>query len=90
MRALLRPLATMAIDNPDLNLPVEREPRHSALEEFQRDERRPAVMLLLMLVIAALFFALGIIIGRWMAESDVRRSTGKPAATSPSPPSVLQ
>jgi hypothetical protein len=41
------------------------EARHSALEEFARDERRPAVLLLGALVIAAVFFALGIIFDRW-------------------------
>lgn len=41
------------------------EARHSALEEFARDERRPAVLLLAALVIAAIFFALGIIFDRW-------------------------
>ncbi|HYO99071.1 MAG TPA: hypothetical protein VER76_02555 [Pyrinomonadaceae bacterium] len=42
--------------------------RHSAFEEFRRDERRPAVLLLGALVIAALFFALGIMVGRWMTD----------------------
>jgi|GEM_PF-2586835 len=42
--------------------------RHSAFEEFRRDERRPAVLLLAALVIAAIFFALGIMLGRWMAD----------------------
>lgn len=55
---------------------MEREPNHSAFEEFSRDERRPAVLLLGALVIAALFFALGIMIGRW--------TTG--AGTSPAVP----
>lgn len=48
--------------------PTESEPRHSALAELSRDERRPAVMLLLILLIAALFFALGIMVGRWTAQ----------------------
>lgn len=52
----------------------EREVRHSALEEFSRDERRPAVLLLSGLIIAAIFFALGIMVGRW---------TTKPAAPPP-------
>ena len=42
--------------------------RHSAFEEFRRDERRPAVLLLAALVIAATFFALGIMVGRLMAD----------------------
>jgi hypothetical protein len=46
----------------------ERDSRHSALAEFQRDERRPAVLLLTILIIAALFFALGIMVGRWTAQ----------------------
>ena len=44
--------------------------RHSAFEEFRRDERRPAVLLLAALVIAAAFFAFGILLGRWMAAAD--------------------
>jgi SPOR domain len=44
---------------------TESEPRHSALEEFSRDERRPAVLLLAGLSIAAVFFAIGILVGRW-------------------------
>ena len=44
--------------------------RHSALEEFQRDERRPAVLLLAVLLIAAVFFALGIFVGRWTAADE--------------------
>jgi hypothetical protein len=46
----------------------EHETRHSALEEFSRDERRPAVLLLSALVIAVLFFAIGMIVGRWTAQ----------------------
>jgi hypothetical protein len=41
------------------------ETRHSALEEFARDERRPAMLLLGALIIAVIFFALGIIFDRW-------------------------
>ncbi|PYS93100.1 MAG: hypothetical protein DMF64_06100 [Acidobacteria bacterium] len=44
--------------------------RHSALAEFQRDERRPAVLLLAVLLIAAVFFALGIFVGRWTAADE--------------------
>jgi hypothetical protein len=52
--------------------PDERETArsHSAFEEFRRDERRPAVLLLAALVIASVFFALGIMLGRWMADGD--------------------
>ena len=42
---------------------------HNALSEFSRDERRPAVLLLSALVIAAIFFALGIMVGRWTSDS---------------------
>jgi hypothetical protein len=55
----------MSTDTQKYSDELEREPRHSALEEFSRDERRPAVMLLGALVIAVLFFALGIMVGRW-------------------------
>ena len=47
--------------------------RHSALAEFQRDERRPAVMLLALLLVAAAFFALGIMVGRWTAADGAAR-----------------
>ena len=66
--------------------------RHSAFAEFQRDERRPAILLLGALVIAALFFALGIMLGRWMADDtdgSVRRppdAVNRPSV-SPVPPS---
>lgn len=57
----------------------ERETSHSALAEFQRDERRPAVLLLTILVVAALFFALGIMVGRWTAQPKPPQSAA-PAA----------
>ena len=47
--------------------------RHSALEEFRRDERRPAVVLLVVLLVAAAFFALGIMVGRWTAGAGAPR-----------------
>jgi len=56
----------------------ESEVPHSAFEEFTRDERRPAVLLLAGLVIASIFFALGILFGRWTDK----RGTDAPAATS--------
>lgn len=59
--------------------------RHSAFEEFRRDERRPAILLLAALVIAAIFFALGIMIGRWMADDR-----DAPAARRPSTETVNQ
>jgi hypothetical protein len=52
----------------------ERETRHSAFTEFQRDERRPAVLLLTILLVAALFFALGIMVGRWTAQPKPEQS----------------
>jgi hypothetical protein len=70
----------MSTDTQKYSEEFEREARHSALEEFSRDERRPAVLLLGALVIAAIFFALGIMVGRWM---------NKPAA-SPSAPTNQQ
>ena len=54
-------------------------PRHSALEEFRRDERRPAVLLLAVLLVAAAFFALGILVGRWTATDAGRRAVNPPA-----------
>ena len=48
--------------------------RHSALEEFRRDERRPALLLLAVLFVAAAFFALGIMVGRWTAADHAARS----------------
>jgi hypothetical protein len=57
--------------------------RHSALEELKRDERRPAVILLSALLLAAIFFALGIMVGRWTTQTR----TQTPAQTNaPSPP----
>jgi septal ring-binding cell division protein DamX len=56
----------------------EPESRHSALEELYRDERRPALLLLTALVIAAIFFALGIMVGRWTALP-----TGNPQPAAP-------
>jgi hypothetical protein len=51
--------------------PRDTETRHSALEEFARDERRPAVMLLSALIIAAIFFAVGIIFDRWTTNRNM-------------------
>lgn len=58
----------------------EQEARHSALTEFSRDERRPAVMLLCGLIIAAIFFGLGLVFGRWTAEPKPGVSVSSPAA----------
>jgi hypothetical protein len=62
----------MAIDTHKYTEQAEYESRHSALREFSRDERRPAVLLLSALVIAALFFAIGIMVGRWTAEPNAK------------------
>lgn len=63
---------------------VEREARHSALAEFSRDERRPAVLLLSALVLAVLFFAIGLLVGRWTAEPGAaRRESPRAASTTP-------
>jgi cytoskeletal protein RodZ len=64
----------MATDTQKYATESEREARHSALAEFSRDERRPAVLLLSALVIAVLFFAIGLLVGRWTAEPDSRSS----------------
>lgn len=69
---------------------TEAERRHSALEELYRDERRPALLLLSALAIAVLFFALGIMVGRWM-KTDNNTSPGSQPASSPAQatPSVI-
>lgn len=60
----------MATDTQKYASESEREARHSALAEFSRDERRPAVLLLSALLIAVLFFAIGLLVGRWTAGPD--------------------
>lgn len=59
----------------------ESQVHYSALEEFRRDERRPALLLLAALLIAALFFALGIMLGRWMADGKDASMRRPPAYT---------
>ena len=59
--------------------------RHSALEEFQRDERRPAVLLLAILLVAAAFFALGIMVGRWTTAADGRARGAAVNTNAPTP-----
>ncbi|HEV7373322.1 MAG TPA: hypothetical protein VGN95_01275 [Pyrinomonadaceae bacterium] len=72
----------MATDTQKYASEAEREARHSALAEFGRDERRPAVLLLSALVIAALFFAIGLLVGRWTAEPDsTSKATSSGTAT---------
>ena len=60
---------------------VEQESRHSAFQEFSRDERRPAVLLLSGLVLAVLFFAIGLLFGRWTAEPETNLSASNPTTT---------
>jgi hypothetical protein len=57
----------------------EAESRHSALEELYRDERRPALLLLSALVIAVIFFALGIMVGRWTMTNSSPGQSAQPA-----------
>jgi hypothetical protein len=58
----------MATDTQKYSRQVEQEPRHSAIAEFSRDERRPAVLLLSALLLSALFFGIGLMVGRWTAQ----------------------
>jgi hypothetical protein len=60
----------MAIDTHKYAGEVDYESRHSALAEFGRDERKPAVLLLSALVLSALFFGLGLLVGRWTARPN--------------------
>jgi hypothetical protein len=64
----------MATDTQKYGAGVEQEPRHSALAEFSRDERKPAVLMLSALALSAIFFGIGLLVGRW---------TATPAATQP-------
>jgi SPOR domain len=66
--------------------PAESEPRHSAFEEFSRDERRPAVLLLAGLLIAATFFAIGILVGRWSAATVGSQPITSPGAATKQQP----
>lgn len=52
---------------------------HNALSEFGRDERRPAVLLLGALVIAAIFFAIGIMVGRLTGDNNANTTKANPA-----------
>jgi hypothetical protein len=73
----------MATETQKYAAEVEREPRHSALEEFSRDERRPAVLLLSALVLSAVFFGIGLMVGRWTALPPTPSASSGTAATSP-------
>ena len=59
---------------------AEVEIRHSALEEFSRDERRPAVIMLGLLALGAVFFAIGILVGRFTVQD---RASLNPHNTQP-------
>lgn len=77
----------MATDTHKYPSRADREARHSALEEFSRDERRPAVLLLSALVLAVLFFTIGLLFGRWTAQPSVTSTKGgaTPASSSAQP-----
>jgi SPOR domain len=80
----------MSTETQKFAAPTESEPRHSALEEFSRDERRPAVLLLAGLAIASVFFAIGILVGRWSTGAGVGVSApSRPAAQATPAPSNL-
>ena len=72
----------MATDTEKYDTQIEREPRHSALAEFSRDERRPAVLLLSALLLSALFFGLGLMVGRWTALPNSASQAASSAPTS--------
>ena len=84
----------MATDSTKYAAHSDTETRHSALEELYRDERRPALLLLSGLVIAVIFFALGIMVGHWIGTDAARtRVSQQPEQTSrttspPSPPAA--
>ena len=78
----------MATDTTKHTMETETQTRHSALEELYRDERRPALLLLSGLLIAVLFFALGIMVGRWMNENNGPERSVAPAATPQPAPTI--
>lgn len=79
--------ALMATDTHNYGAQAEQEPPHSALAELSRDERRPAVLLLSALLLSALFFGIGLLVGRWTATPNTTPSaaTPQPAATPSTP-----
>jgi hypothetical protein len=79
----------MSTETQKFAAPTESEPRHSALEEFSRDERRPAVLLLAGLAIASVFFAIGILVGRWSTGAGSISAPSRPAAQATPTPSNL-
>ena len=78
----------MATETTKHSAQSEMEARHSALEELYRDERRPALLLLSGLVIAVIFFALGIMVGRWINNNAESRPGASPASTPKAEPTA--
>lgn len=79
----------MATETTKHSAQTDAEMRHSALEELYRDERRPALLLLSALAIAVLFFALGIMVGRWMKTDDNTGPAAAPSSTPQATPSAV-
>lgn len=75
----------MSTDTDKYDVEGAREPRHSALEELARDERRPAVLLLSALLLAVIFFAFGIMVGRWTVQPGSQMRATSDSST-PQPP----
>jgi hypothetical protein len=78
----------MATDTQNYAAQVEQEPRHSALAEFSRDERKPAVLLLGALLLSSLFFGIGLLVGRWTmgpAATPANSSGTNSTASTPAP-----
>ena len=83
----------MATETTKHTAQTETDSRHSALEELYRDERRPALLLLSGLAIAVIFFALGIMVGRWINNDEGSRQSAPTASTpsaSPTPAAMNQ
>jgi hypothetical protein len=79
----------MSSETQKYGVEAESEPRHSALEEFSRDERRPAVLLMAGLLIAAVFFAIGMMVGRWSNAALSPGSAAPSVAATKATPSNL-
>jgi cell division septation protein DedD len=79
----------MATETTKHSAQADAEARHSALEELYRDERRPALLLLSGLVIAVIFFLLGIMVGRWINNDTGSRPGASPASTPRAAPATV-